>query len=254
MKVIKRGSTSDYDKFVMVAGNRVYREAHAVELSEDIKQHNMMDACPVICINAGKSLGVIDGQHRVGACRILGIPVQYVVVDNATSEDISCLNRNQKGWRSVDYLYHFCSLGNKEYLKLGDFIEKTGLPVTLAANMVAGKTHEGGNDIGFKNGTYTARGLVFAETIFGILEKMRMAGCSFTRDRSLVKAVYNIAKHVEQFDVDRLVRRMRYTPLEKRSSWMDYAKQIDDMYNYRARKDNLVHIMSVLRDSGCMSD
>ena len=178
-----------------------------------------------------------------------------MVVEGVTAEDIARLNRDQKGWGSKDYLHHFCAMGAAEYLTLAAFIERTGMPVTLAASLVSGATtHEGGITEPFKQGKYKASGLAFANSVFCELEKMREAGCAFTRERSLVKAIQQIMKTTPSFDASRLVSRMRYMPLEKRASWVDYCTQIEYLYNYRARKGNAVHIMAALIDSGCMSD
>jgi len=254
MKVLKRGESKDYGKFGMVVGNRVYKESHAAKLSKSIQENNMLGACPIVCIQKGTSLDVIDGQHRLGAAKMLGISVPYIVVDGVTAEDIARLNRDQKGWGSKDYLHHFCVMGETEYLTLRSFIDQTGMPTTLAASLVSGVINEGGKLMQFKEGRYKASGVDFAYKVYSELEKMREAGCTFTKERSLVKAIQNIMIAVPEFDASRLVLRMRYMPLEKRASWVDYCTQIDRLYNYRAGKKNVVHIMAALKDHGCMKD
>jgi hypothetical protein len=254
MKVIKRGETKDYSKFEMAVGNRVYKANHAAKIAKSIEENNMLGACPIVCIQRGKRMEVIDGQHRLGACKMLDIAVPYIIVDGVTAEDIARLNRDQKGWGSKDYLHHFCAMGATEYLTLAAFIEATEMPVTLAASLVSGVIHEGGTSNQFKEGGYKASGVEFAVRVFGELEKMREAGCTFTKERSLVKAIQHIMTAVPTFDASRLVLRMRYMPLEKRASWIDYCTQIERLYNYRAQKKNIVHIMAALKDAGCMKD
>jgi hypothetical protein len=254
MKVIKRGETKDYSKFEMAVGNRVYKANHAAKIARSIEENNMLGACPIVCVQRGKHLEVVDGQHRLGACKAMGIAIPYIIVSGVTAEDIARLNRDQKGWGSKDYLHHFCAMGSPEYLTLLAFIEKTGMPVTLASSLVSGVIHEGGTGETFKQGKYKASGIEFAFRVFAELEKMREAGCTFTKERSLVKAIQNIMMVIPSFDAGRLVLRMRYMPLEKRASWVDYCIQIERLYNYRAQKKNVVHIMAALRDAGCMKD
>jgi len=254
MKVIKRSETTNYGMFEMATGNRTYSVNHAAKIAKSIEENNMLGACPIVCIQRGKYIEVIDGQHRLGACKMLGVPVPYIIVDGVTAEDIARLNRDQKGWGSKDYLHHFVSMGYPEYLTLSNFIEKTGMPVTLAASLVSGVIHEGGTGETFKQGKYKADGLKFAHRVVLELEKMREAGCMFTRERSLVKAIQNIMIAVPSFDASRLVLRMRYMPLEKRASWVDYCMQIERLYNYRSPKNKIVHIMPALKDAGCIKD
>lgn len=253
MKVIKRGETKNYNLFSMAVGNRIYKENHAAKIARSITENNMLGACPIVCVQKGKRLDVIDGQHRLGACKMLEISVPYIVVDGVTAEDISRLNRDQKGWGSKDYLHHFCAMGNPDYMTLAAFIERTSLPVTLAAGLVSGNIHEGGQGEAFKTGSYKAASLDFAVNVVSSLEKMKDAGCEFTRERSLVKAVSHIMQDYPAFDASRLTRRMVYMPLEKRASWIDYAIQIDRLYNYRAQAKHIVHIMAILQDAGTAS-
>ena len=70
MKIVKRGETSDYGKFEMAVGNRVYKASHAAKIAKSIEENNMLAVCPIICIQRGNRLDVIDGQHRLGACKI----------------------------------------------------------------------------------------------------------------------------------------------------------------------------------------
>jgi hypothetical protein len=252
MKVIKKGETKNYGQFCMAIGNRIYKENQAAKLAQSIKENNMLGACPIICIHKQGRLEVIDGQHRLGACKILEIPVPYIVVDGVTAEDISRLNRDQKGWGSKDYLHHYCSLGKHEYMVLAAFLEKTKLPVTLAATLVSGRVQEGGGAglDSFRMGTYKAKSVDFAWSVYGDLEKMKAAGCTFVCDRSLVKAIANIKTVYPDFDAERLIRRMRYMPLEKRANWIDYCIQIERLYNYRSQSCNIVHVMAMLQDAG----
>lgn len=250
MKVVKRGSTKDYSMFEMETGNRVFKEFHAVKLAASIAENNMLEACPIICTERGKKLFIIDGQHRLGACRMLQIPVPYIVVSGVEPEDISRLNRDQKGWGSKDYLAHFCALGNPAYIELSKFIAETGMPITLSAAIMDGRINEGGGGDGFRRGVFMAKDLKFAYELFGTLRRIENAGCTFSKDRCFVKAIQIITKNIPEFSVDRMVARMECTKIEKRANWIDYCRVIETAYNYRTFTKNRLHIMAKLEDLG----
>ena len=240
MKIIRRGKTSNYEMFVMVHGNREYREFHAAELAEDIKENNMLDAHPVLCTMSDNRLNVYDGQHRVGAAKMLGIPVPYIVADHLTPGDIARLNRNQKGWGMKDYIQHFADIGKKDYIALRDFIRESGIPPSLAAIILTDKpVRNGGQQSKFKQGKFTFGSTEPAKRILHSMNEIRKAGCKFTRERSFIKAIQAI-EATGLFEVERLVLKLKYMPLEKAPSWLNYVEQIDDRYNYHVRSQDKV--------------
>lgn len=241
MKVVKRFITSNYDGFRITKGNRDFSLTHAKNLAQDIIRSNMLEANPIICQrDAYGKLEVYDGQHRLHACKLLNIPVPVIEVSGLVPEDIALLNRNQKGWGTKDYLQHFSALDSDDYRQLDLFVEQTGLPVSLAANMTSvGNMKAGGVNKSFKAGQYKSGDMAGAREIAAILDKIRDAGCKFTRDRSFVRAISAIHR-TGIFDVNRLVSRLKTAPLEKCASWQAYVSQIDQRYNYRVRVDQKV--------------
>ena len=54
-----------------------------------------------------KNLEVLDGQHRLKACELLGLPVAYVVNIGGNSRQVALINNTQKSWLTNDYLKHY---------------------------------------------------------------------------------------------------------------------------------------------------
>lgn len=152
MKIISKSKTSNYDLFAYEKGNRDYKDWWAAELAKKISEKNMLIIRPAVCIRRDGKLFVIDGQHRIGACKKLGIPVPYEVVDGVTPEDIAVLNANQRGWGTKDFLHHFVELGKRNYIEIQKFIEETGFAVSVACSLCQGRTNEGGQGRAFRNG------------------------------------------------------------------------------------------------------
>lgn len=244
MKVIRRFKTQNYSMFVMADGNREFKLSHAQKLAQDIKQNNMLEAHPVLCQRNGQGqLVVYDGQHRLHACEKLKIDVPVVEVEGLSVSDIARINRNQKGWATKDYLTHFASRGLSDYQSLAGFVERTGLPVTLAVNLTSNRDRmvEGGLGEDFRSGKYKMTSMDDAYKVVAIMDAIKSCGCTFTRDRSLVKALVAIHR-TGLFDCGRLVTRLKYMPLTKCASWIDYVMAIDQRYNYRAKAEEKVAI------------
>ena len=89
--------TSDYDMFKIMPDNREINTKHVGELIENIRAAGQLQ--PIIINNKNE---IIDGQRRFKCCRLLGIPVMYLVSDNTTIKDVLMINTSQKSWSSLD--------------------------------------------------------------------------------------------------------------------------------------------------------
>jgi hypothetical protein len=249
MKIISRSQTTKYDIFKMANGNRDYSIAHAVKLANDIKENNMLEAHPILCIRGDNCLLVYDGQHRLAAAKKLGIPIPYIIAEGLTCADIATLNRSQKGWGTKDYVKHFSDMKKSDYVRLQDFVNAHGLPITLAVGMLSKKIPEGGGlQEQFRSGRFRIESMERAEAVVGIMNAIKDAGCPFTRDRSFVKALYAIYQ-TGLFQINRLLLRLKYLPLEKAASWQKYVEAIDYRYNYRAlAKDKVPLLFEATKD------
>lgn len=249
MRIIGKYKTSNYDLFAFEIGNRDYKEWWANELAKRIKTKNMLSIRPIICVRRNGRLYIIDGQHRLGACKILGIPVPYEIVEGITPQDIAVLNANQKGWGTTDYLNHYVQLGHKDYITIQKFIEETGFAVSVACNLCQCKSNEGGQGMAFRSGaiTVTDKSMKQAREVASVVSKMRDAGVLFSRDRSLVKAIHSILIAHPQFDVPRFIVRLKSNPFEKKANWLQYVMEIESVYNARVRIETKVSLMGAIQ-------
>lgn len=131
--------TTDYDVFKKHDSNRPVDEWAVQRLMASIQKCNRLSSKP-ICVD--HNFNVIDGQHRLEACKRIGIPVPYVIED-FSSEDMLEMNANQKSWLIADYLNYFSSeKGNpnrqQEYSKLKEFIKREKLTVSIAVQILNG--------------------------------------------------------------------------------------------------------------------
>jgi hypothetical protein len=253
MKVIKRGKTKDYSQFGLKDGNRGYKPNHAAKLAQSISEHNMLDVFPVICQLTKKGLLVIDGQHRLAACKKLEIAVPYVVIEGLDHADMARINATVKAWGTKDFLQHFCSIGIESYIRLREFVESTKLPVAVCVDLMSGRVTEGGGtgcSKDFRAGAFVVRDLEHADRVARLSNKLSECGCRFSRERSLIKALHMIMRYVPDFDGAKLANKSVTNPISKRATWKDYIDVIEIIYNYRSPMTDRLHIKAIMTDNG----
>ena len=93
--------TKNYDRFDLHEINRPVKNTKKLELS--MIEHGFIDAHPLhVITNGNGKLKIKDGHHRFMVARKLGIPVKYVVCDDAAG--IHQLVETTNKWSLRDYL------------------------------------------------------------------------------------------------------------------------------------------------------
>lgn len=128
-------STTDYSIFKSIEANRDILPGHVSNLVDKIQKRNLLDVNPMLLTS---DLFIIDGQHRLEAARLLGVPIYYVISDRLTTQDISILNTSKKLWKLTDYLNFYMISGKEEYKKLSKFLNQNPeIPLTTAIGMLS---------------------------------------------------------------------------------------------------------------------
>lgn len=122
--------TTDYSKFKIVNSNRRITERHVTMLMKSIKENGYFKSKP-ITVNLNHE--VSDGQHRLEACKRLGIPVLYEVDNVDVNKSMIVLNNSQNNWRLGEFINHYAALGSKCYIDLRDFLIKENFKGTSNA-------------------------------------------------------------------------------------------------------------------------
>lgn len=137
--------TMDYSQFKFLPENRPTTPKH---LLESIQRKDLLEEHPVIC---DQEMYVIDGQNRVKACELLGLPVYFVVSHKVSKDDIG-LCQVQKPWVMLDYMRYFKDKeGKEDYRFIHEIMELYSLPVhfVIYACSPSGDSYEK-----FKHGKY----------------------------------------------------------------------------------------------------
>lgn len=117
-KVLK---TKNYEMFKSVLGNRDLIERNIQKKVDSMKEYGQIT--PII---VNEKYEIIDGQHRLEACKRLGIEVSYVIKPGLTPEYCAAANKSTENWKLVDYINFYTKRGNESYIRLSKLKEEFG--------------------------------------------------------------------------------------------------------------------------------
>lgn len=162
--------TKEYSRFLLLGANRELNQTKVNRLKKTVIEGlNMFKECPVIVVEKKGRLEVIDGQHRFWVCKIMELPVFYVISKEISVRDIAKLNSNSDRWKNADYINLFVQEGLPDYIQLQQFMDEYRIPLSTSLRLL----NSGGiySDAGFgsansfKNGQFKIKELAAAKNI-----------------------------------------------------------------------------------------
>lgn len=230
-------STTHYDLFKVLPGNRKVNSQHVESLRKSIDLNGFISQNPII---VNENHYVIDGQHRLEAARKLGEPVYYVMLKGGDLESVQLLNATQRPWLIDDYLESYIELGNKEYVYLKEFCEKWEIPVSTGVLLLTGRLNSERYLSEFHKGTFRVTHAEQADFIADILLSLNsFADFRANRNKTMLNAVMSIFRTEGGQQMLRdLVEKYRVTGerVIRRSSVKDQLRDFEDVLNWK-RKD-----------------
>lgn len=137
--------TTNYSAFQRLPGQRQVSEKHVNQIKQSIIENGYI--CDPIRVT--QNMEVFDGQHRLEALKILGLPVEYIVLTELTTADaVRISNNTQMKWLMKDYVDSYADTGYKSYELIKNLAEtykvniKTVLRAGNKTGEVAGKNEE----------------------------------------------------------------------------------------------------------------
>mgnify|MGYP003139772751 FL=1 len=118
MKNFQIKTTSDYNIFLHVIGNRPINKSNVNRLKESIGKIGLQ-----VPILVNKNKAVVDGQHRLQALKELNLPVTYVESVITKEEHIPDLQVS-KVWTGLDYAKKNAAQGYEECIKALDIADE----------------------------------------------------------------------------------------------------------------------------------
>lgn len=250
MKIVNQvNQTNDYNLFKSLKGNRNVNKLHVQRLKESFKSDYLMS--PII---VNQRYEIIDGQHRFNAARDLSLPINFIICNDYSLDEVKILNTNMKNWRKEDYLNAFCDLKHPEYLKFRNFMRQfPSFGISASEAILTGSLGGGVQRIDSKNefttsksGKYTVKyfeegDLVIPDWDYSLecAEKIMMIKPyydGFNRI-SFVRAMLGVFR-IEYYNHSQFLDRLKSSPtaLQHCANVTQYKLLIEDIYNFRSRE------------------
>ena len=133
---IKVYTTTDYEKFNRLKGNRDVTNKRVAIIKESISQIGYVSN-PII---VNEKMEIIDGQGRCEALRELSLPVEYRVIDGLGITECRAMNLKPTSWSISDFVKSYAEYGNENYIRLKRIADKYGmgysLPFALSKSLI----------------------------------------------------------------------------------------------------------------------
>ncbi len=238
-------STKDYGIFKRALGNRAVSEDNVKRLAKSIGENHLAS---IGIVNSKNE--VIDGQHRLEVCKLLGIPFNYIVMEDYGIEEVHILNANGSNWNNDDYIKQFA-----ERFRNGEVIFKNyervletseNMDVDLQVAIVIGNN-------GHRNGSQPIRDglLTFTATddelldnaedhadLFNIIGK-RLLSKSFFSAYLLVK---HSNSNFKTASFQRKVKRALEDIADCKNTVPAFIDLVEDIYNYKISDANRISL------------
>lgn len=233
MKVEK---TKNYSLFHTVSGNRPINNSHVVRLARSIEALNLLEQNPIIVDN---NFCVIDGQHRLIAAMQLGEAIYYTKTAETGLTPVHLLNVNTKPWSMQDYLASYITQGQRDYMILKDYLDQTGLTLSIALMFLKGDIRNRGlseHVRAFKEGRFTITDLAGANAWATYLKEIKpFTQPGVARDREFIYALMLMEKAVSRETFLGKLKQAR-EKIPRCAVYKDYLRVLEDIVNIRARK------------------
>lgn len=222
--------TTDYGIFKELLGNRDIDERHVQKLIKSMREEYLE-----IPIQVNQRMEVIDGQHRLAACKELGLPIYYTINKGAGLEETQRQNALSKKWTMIDVLDSFCKRGFDDYIKTKSFIYDYGF--TLYQSIQILNLNQIGRDVNviFRLGNFQIKDLKKSQKIAKDLIELK----EFVpvNDIIVFRSFLILLTKSQEFSTDVFIEKMKYQS-QKFKKQRDVKMQIEvieDIYNFRNR-------------------
>lgn len=232
--------TKDYSIFKTHPVNRMIRYSKVQELVKLMEIRGWLQGSIVV---VDKDYVIINGQHRVEAARITGVPVDFVQLPIvATAELIRENNLHHMSWSLEDTMGGFVAEGNPDYIELDEFRKRFPEIRFTDAMMIAKTSTRSAYRKELENGTFKMKDPELSEEWAKRVQMFKPYVPTYNA-RSFVRSLTKMFVNPD-FNFDYFMMKVRRYPY----MIMDY-KQVDrnlemfeQIYNKGNRKDKRVSI------------
>jgi hypothetical protein len=226
--------TNRYGKFTVLDENRDLNQSHVKNLMKSIQEKNLMEYNPILVT---KSLEVIDGAHRLEACKRLKLDVYYSIIPLAGIKETRLLNRANRSWFLIDYVKSYAKSGNKEMKAFLEFIEDYKIPVSTGLELYSGYFN-------LRRANLLRKGIIEVADVQNAHETFKKSVTLRSyfdgkpaKGRTVIRSIRKLEEKGVTFET--LINKLELSgwKLKETGNVKDILRQYEDVINYKVKKD-----------------
>jgi hypothetical protein len=231
--------TANLDQFTTISGNRTPNPAHIKRLVDSIKKYGVL--CNPILVN--EKMQVIDGQHRLMACRETQSDVYYIILPGYNLDEVHTLNLNQKNWSKKDFMFGYANMGIQSYVNLANFVNVNSDYnfndcIALCSNISSAHSqfskHQKPCTTIFEEGTWVGKDFKLAQVWASKIRELKPHYPGYNRT-SFVGVMIQLLQN-PLFNFSQFLHKVSLQPgaLRDCANREQYRNLIHDIYNWRS--------------------
>jgi len=239
--------TYDYGIFKYRLGNRAVSDTRKKLLVENIKKYGWVTN-PIL---VNSNMEILDGQGRFEALKELHLPVEFIIVENATDTDCVALNLRNTRWTPIEYINFFSVNGSEDYKRIKSLMDK----FRVSPNIVLRAAKRGQFDGGGKRIRNLGGDLEFSEEDYTNAEQKLE---KYTRLHDLFSTHRSNNNGIDStifFCIENGVDIEKLEKAEKTYGRTDFyfrdmegsLQYIEDIYNHRKHDGNRIYLVELYK-------
>jgi len=225
--------SKNYEMFELCEFNRDVKKTAKLELS--MLKHGWLGPYPMHVMQISQNRYAIKGgHHRFQVARYLGIPVKYVVSNDTL--DIHEAEGATVPWTLQHYQDSFVRCKKPAYIAVGEYHDRTGIPLGLCVSMLAGDSANSAGNQGpkFKAGKYKLGDQTHANLVGDLVLYCKLLGVEWAAVSNFVRALSKIV-WVKKISIPTLRHKLKsnFAYIKKQHSVSAYIDMLEAVYNSR---------------------
>ena len=236
----------DYDKFTTFKENR--EPDHVGRIASNMIEYGAIDK-PIICTkhpDYPDKLVAVDGNNSRYARMQLHLPIIYVMLEDATPNEMTALNLVSRNWNNRNYIDFYASLGYTDYLIFQNMLKEYDdftcrsmeYILRLSTTNDNSATRETSTHHSIARGLFKCKDTIRSREIIDFLLKVKNVegdkAFIYKADK-FVAAVVRLFNH-KHFDPVRAIKKFKAAPflIKKQADANGYLEMIEDIYNWHS--------------------
>jgi len=196
-----------------------------------------------IIVNRKKQ--IIDGQHRFEAAKLAGKGLYYITANKYGENEMMSINKTMKNWSKNDYLSHYVSKGNKNYIKVAEFRKEFPMfSLTDSCIFLKGGLASGINKQTFSTGKFKAGSMEKARVWANFILSLEPYAPKIFYRTVFVRTMLSILAKYDEFVMSEFIKKAEIVPhyFKICGDKAGYSRMIEDIYNFKRRNDKKIFI------------